>query len=164
AVGVDGLTLKQVDRPEVQIVGVNTIGVGLDVAAANVTIRGLAIYGFGINTSSATDADIRVRNSVTGTLIEDNVLGAGATGFTDPWAENAGVQLGFASGDVVSRNVISNNYGARVLVTGTGGNTITQNSIFGNGTRSTPGQSVSGEIGIDLLPSSQDWQLARVSP
>src|SRR5207248_9379932 len=60
-VGTDGLTLKKVDRPEVQLVGVNTIGVGLDVAAANVTIRGLAIYGFGVNTSSATDADIRVR-------------------------------------------------------------------------------------------------------
>src|SRR5207302_8937012 len=50
-VGVDALALPAVNRPEVQInaASQNTIAIGLQIKASNVTISGLAIIGFGNN-------------------------------------------------------------------------------------------------------------------
>src|SRR5205823_5502627 len=95
-VGVDGLTLIQLDKPEIEIfnnrsLSGSSVGSGLTVQANNVTIRGLSIWGFG---NSANDANIMLLNPAfgagagggTGTLIENNVIGASATSFTDPGA------------------------------------------------------------------------------
>ncbi len=80
-VGVDALTLSQVDRPEIEIVGTSAIATGFDIGANNVTVRGLAMRGFG---SSTNNGAIVVQNDFTGTLIERNVIGTTAISFTDP--------------------------------------------------------------------------------
>lgn len=86
SVGVDGLTLSRIARPEIQIVGTSAINVGLDIQASSVTVRGLSIYGFGSAPNSDGSANIRIGNGTSGTLIERNVLGASATSFSDPGA------------------------------------------------------------------------------
>ena len=84
-VGVDGLPLPVVNRPEILIVDGNNVGIGLNIQANNVTIRGIAIYGFGATPDSDTNANIRIGN-VSGVIIEQNVIGTTATSFTDPGA------------------------------------------------------------------------------
>ncbi len=88
-VGVDNLPLLAVNRPEIQIVDGNNVAIGLDIQAANVTIRGIAIYGFGSTPDSDTNANIRIGN-VAGALIEQNVIGTTATSFSDPGAARSG--------------------------------------------------------------------------
>ena len=82
-VGVDGLALNQVAGPEVEIRGSGSLANGIQIRANNVTIRGLAINGFG---TAAPQAGIRIDDTFTGTLIENNVLGSTATSFSDPGA------------------------------------------------------------------------------
>ncbi len=76
-VGVDGISLTTVQRPEIVIIGKSTIAAGFDVGANNTTIRGLGMYGF------TNGAAISLQNNVTGTMIENNVIGSLATGITD---------------------------------------------------------------------------------
>jgi uncharacterized repeat protein (TIGR01451 family) len=82
-VGVDSLALPTVERPEFEIVDVNNRNIGLDVQAANTTIRRLAISSFGDAQNNDNEANIRV-GAVTGTLIEECVIGAGAGSFSAP--------------------------------------------------------------------------------
>jgi uncharacterized repeat protein (TIGR01451 family) len=95
-VGVDALALSQVQGPELEIVGVNSLMKGLEVQANDVTIRRFAIYGFGDGVSLFTpQGNIFLDQlTVTNTLIEANVLGSGASSFTDP---GAGVRTGGAN-------------------------------------------------------------------
>jgi uncharacterized repeat protein (TIGR01451 family) len=209
-VGTVSTALATISRPTVQVVGVSSIATGLSITASNVTIRGLAISGFG---SGATSAQIAVTGSATsGSLIEKNVIGTSATTFeirsAQSSAANPGVSLASttastisanlitanpASGiatsgtsgtltitnntisangvsisgsapvqtpaivlvgtsSTVSQNVINANYGAGILVAnGATQNTISQNSIYANGTvTAANGAAASGEIGIDL--------------
>ncbi len=80
-VGVDALALGQVQRPEVQIVGATSNLVGLDLQASNLTVRGISIYGFGNGPNVDTSANIRIGNTYTTTLIEQNIIGTPATSF-----------------------------------------------------------------------------------
>jgi parallel beta-helix repeat protein len=82
-VGVDSMALATLNRPEFEIVDSNNRNIGLDVQAANTTIRHLAIYGFGDSQNNDGEANIRV-GSVTDTLIEECVIGAGAGSFSAP--------------------------------------------------------------------------------
>jgi uncharacterized repeat protein (TIGR01451 family) len=273
-VGVDAIALTKLERPEIQLLGTSALAVGFDAQVNNTTIRGLSIYGFGNNANTDTDANIRIGNNFTGTLIEQNMIGSPASSFNCPgagalsvgdnirsvggdsgtirnnligcgagkgigleatslsWtvtgneirgnaignayldgidiesasgsstitanllASNAGVGIdsfsgaggntiqnntvsgnGIGSGtslesagvrvygtnSIVRRNIINANYGAGVAITsGSSGNTITQNSIFANGTIAGS-SSASGQIGIDLLSATDD-QLVGTSP
>ena len=83
-VGVDGISFSQVEGPEVEIRDGAALANGLVLQANDLTVRGLAILGFG---AGDTDGAIHVDGNVVGItnfLIEDNVLGATATSFTDP--------------------------------------------------------------------------------
>ncbi len=75
SVGVDNLPLPQLAAPEIVIRDNGNLTIGLDVAANNVEIRGLAIHGFGNSTATG---DIRVGNAtnLTGVRIIGNLLGA----------------------------------------------------------------------------------------
>jgi len=136
-VGVDNLPLPVVNRPEIQIVDGNNVAIGLNINAANVTIRGVAIYGFGSTPDSDTNANIRVGN-VTGAIIEQNVIGTTAISFTDPGAaaRSGGDNIRAVQGDngTISNNLIGFNAGK-----GFGGNTsslgwlITGNEIRRSG-------------------------------
>jgi uncharacterized repeat protein (TIGR01451 family) len=85
-VGVDALALPQLERPEVQLFDANTLTLGLDLQANTITIRGLSIYGFGNIVNSDANANIRIGNNFTGTLIEQNMIGSPASGFNCPGA------------------------------------------------------------------------------
>jgi hypothetical protein len=80
-VGVDALTLSQVQRPEVQVVGSTSYAVGLDLQASNLTVRGIAIYGFGNASNDNNNTNIRIGNTYTTTLLEQNMIGTPATSF-----------------------------------------------------------------------------------
>ncbi len=77
SVGTDSLTLSQVARPEIELIGSSSIATGFDVNANNVNIRGFAMRTF----STAT---IDIRDGLSGVLVEKNILGAGSTSLTDP--------------------------------------------------------------------------------
>ncbi|MFO0923544.1 MAG: cadherin domain-containing protein [Pirellulales bacterium] len=106
SVGVDGLSLTTVQRPEIVIVGKSTIAAGFDVGANNTTIRGLGMYGF------TNGAAISLQNNVTGTMIENNVIGSLATGITDPGSSLrnlTGISSNGADSGTVRNNILSFN-------------------------------------------------------
>ena len=95
--------------------------------------------GPGIDTNSSTGSNTMTDNTVTG-----NGIGSGAS-LVDP-----GIRI-FGSANSLTKNIISSNVGAGVLVTsGASTSVISQNSIFSNGTLSPP------EIGIDLQAASDN--------
>ena len=118
--GADGVTgtgdegvLGQVARPELELRNVaaplTNIPIGLDVNGANAVIQNLAIVGFGGVDHNVPDGDIAVHD-VAGTIIQNNVIGAGAHDFVDPGAalRSPGVGVYVDSGDngVVQNNLI----------------------------------------------------------
>ena len=136
-VGVDGLALGTVSRPEVQIGDGAGLGIGLDLAAANVAVRGLAVYGFGNAPGSNSDADLRIGAAASGALIERDVIGTPATSFADPGAvaRSGGDHvraIGAGSG-IVRDNLIGLGAGSGVSLTaGSNGWQLTDDEIRGN--------------------------------
>ncbi len=61
----------------------NNRNIGLDLQAANATVRNLAVYGFGDAQNNDGEANIRV-GEFNGTVIEACVIGASAGSFTAP--------------------------------------------------------------------------------
>jgi len=72
-VGVGGLTLPKVSRPELEIVASGGRAIGLDLQASTAAVRGIAISGFGTGSDNDGHADIRLC-SVTGAAIDNNVI------------------------------------------------------------------------------------------
>ncbi len=83
SVGVDGLLLGALEKPEFEIIDAGNLKIGLDLQAGNSTVRRLAIYGFGEKANDDAEANIRV-GLISSTLIEECVIGAGAASFSDP--------------------------------------------------------------------------------
>jgi uncharacterized repeat protein (TIGR01451 family) len=136
-VGVSALTLPLVSRPELEIFDNAGIAIGLDLQAANSTVRRVAIYGFGTVVSNDAHANIRVGN-VTGALIEDSVIGSTAAAFADPGAatRTLGDNIRVVSGDngSIRYNVIGFAQGKGIhLGSGADGWTVTGNEVRGNG-------------------------------
>jgi uncharacterized repeat protein (TIGR01451 family) len=137
-VGTGALALSTVDRPEVLLLGDGSFPIGLDVQAANVTIRGLAISGFGAAPGVDTSATIRVGAAGAGALIERNVLGTGPTAFADPGAaartRGDNIRIVSADNGVVRNNLIGFAAGNGVeLNTGANGWLVEGNEIRRNG-------------------------------
>jgi uncharacterized repeat protein (TIGR01451 family) len=136
-VGVDGVALGTVARPEVEIRDGASLAIGVDLQAANGTVRAIAIYGFGNAAASNADADLRVGAAATGALIERDVIGTPATSFADPGAalRSGGDHvraLGGANG-VVRDNLIAYGAGSGIALTaGSNGWQITDDEIRGN--------------------------------
>lgn len=138
AVGTTPLTLSRVNRPEIEIVDGNGLALGLDINASNVTIRNLAIYGFGNGANSDGDANIRIGNNRTGTLIESCIIGTLATSFTDPGAGTRSVgdniRVVGADDGVIRNNLIGYSNGKGIeLNTSANGWLIENNELRGNG-------------------------------
>ena len=93
-VGVDRLTLARVNAPEVELRGSSTLPLGLDLQASNSTVRSLAIYGFGNSTNDDNQANIRIGDTFTDTLIERNIIGTPATSFAANGAVSANAPCG----------------------------------------------------------------------
>jgi trimeric autotransporter adhesin len=105
AVGVGEAPLLMVARPEVLLHDSGGITAGLTIAAADVTIRGLAVYGFG--SSEFFGADIHVLDCE-GVLIEHNVVGASAWTFASPAGADRSRRFGILAG-AGDEGVIRNN-------------------------------------------------------
>jgi uncharacterized repeat protein (TIGR01451 family) len=104
----------------------------------------VASLGPGIDTSQSSGSNTFTDNTVTG-----NGTGSGGT-LVDP-----GIRI-YGSSNSVTKNIISSNVGAGVLVTsGASSTIISQNSIFLNGTVGTP----THEIGIDLESATDNASL-----
>ncbi|MBZ5523328.1 MAG: right-handed parallel beta-helix repeat-containing protein [Acidobacteriia bacterium] len=139
-----------VQNNEVRNNGINNAGLGgINIGTSSTaTVSGNLVInsqGAGVDTSQSSGSNTITDNTITGS-------GAGSGGsMVDP-----GVRV-FGSGNTVSKNVISSNTGAGVLVTsGASTTVISQNSIFLNG---TVGGTPTHEIGIDLLTSSDNQSL-----
>lgn len=129
SVGVTGTALSQVSGPEVQIVGGRANYNGLNTSAANTTFRGLSVYGFTDNINT----DINAAN----VLIEQNVIGATATSFTDPGATartiGEGINLTGSDDGIIRNNLIGFNGGMGVWLLGnTNGNNGANNNLVSN--------------------------------
>lgn len=113
-VGVDGLTLDRIDRPELELDGTGIAGDGLVIDAGNVTVQNLALNSFG---TSAWDAQIQVNTTVTGAageaVITGNLIGTNADGTDAGGNERFGLLVNGAA-------TISNNYIGYIEVNGIG--------------------------------------------
>ena len=129
----DEFALPQLNGPEVQIQGTSGIAVGLGIDADDVTIRGIAIYGFG---SGNITGNIVIRDAAN-TLIEGNVLGAAATAFVSTGAVfgnnvTSSQDPGVDSATVVRNNLIGFSSHTGILALGPG-SLIEGNEIRHNG-------------------------------
>ena len=136
-VGVDKLTLSQVNKPEVELTlsGSNT----LQVSAANFTLRGVALHGGSELTLG------NASNAADNVLIEKNIFGTTATAFALPASlpsTQYGIYLVNASG-TVQNNLIgySANSGINYLG-GSAGLTIQNNEFQQNGVVSAGGDAI----------------------
>ncbi len=104
-VGADALVLSQVSRPEVELIGNGSTTAALTLAAANVTVRGLAIHGV----RGSSGSSIVVNSGTSNSLIEGNLLGVNAVG-ADPGAglrSLYGLVANGGSGVTVQNNYIA---------------------------------------------------------
>jgi uncharacterized repeat protein (TIGR01451 family) len=118
-------------------------------ASGSATVRGNLITsheGAGIDARTSTGANTFENNTVT-----RSGIGTGAT------VETPGIGVG-GNGSRVDRNILFDNFGAGVLVISTAAtNTITRNSIYGNGgITNNGGTGPSAQIGIDLLKATDN--------
>ncbi len=143
----DEFPLPQLNGPEVQIQGGGGISPGLAVSADDVTIRGLAIYGFG---SGNTSGNIVIGN-VAKTLVESNVIGSTAIAFAStgvPFGNNitSVSDPGVGSGTTVRNNLIGFSGATGILALGPGA------LIEGNEIRQSGAGEVEDAIGAISTP------------
>jgi parallel beta-helix repeat protein len=177
-VGVGALSLSAVNRPEVQVINNASpaIAIGFDLQASGVTIRGLSIYGFGTTANDDASGNIRIGIGFSNTRIEQNILGASATSFSDPGAtRSVGDNIRSAGGDsgIIQNNLIGYSNGKGIqLGGGSNGWTVQNNEVRWNGINNSNldgidiengsgGNTVSGNLfianealGVDMYQSS----------
>lgn len=162
-VGVSALPLSQVDRPELEVQDLRAITVvpnAFDVQAANVTIRNLAVFGFGGGMWNSGFTNIALRDSATNALIERNLIGTGAAAFTDPGAsartDGAGVLIDGTSTGTIRNNLIGYCTAQGIWIyRSSGGWTVTNNEVRGNDLGS---MKFAGGIGVDAGNAHQVTQ------
>ena len=131
--GVGALALAPVNRPEVQLFDTGALALGLDLQATNLTVRAIAIYGFGNVVNSAANTNIRI-GAGTGVLVEQNVIGTTASSFADPGATRSGgdnVRVAGGNG-TIQNNLIGFSAGEGVTISAASWQ-ILSNEIRGNG-------------------------------
>lgn len=175
-VGVDGLALSQVERPELEVLGTAAIAVGFDLQASSCAVRRFAVRGFGSTPNSDTSANVRVGNNFTGTLVEANFLGltANASTFTTGAAASAGDNVRSAGADsgTIRNNLVGFSGGKGIqLGAGSAGWLVENNEVRYNGVgnpgldgldvNSSGGATVRGNLfagnegaGVDMLSST----------
>ena len=142
-VGVDALAIGLVAGPEVAIQDTGALAAGVEINANDVTVRGVAIYGFG---AAAPDGGILIDNAVTGALVEANVIGTRSSSSTDPGValqNRAGVYVNGADNGTIRNNLYGFNGVTGIYVaTGSTGWTISGNEVHDSGTTSTDGDGI----------------------
>ncbi len=110
----DEIALPPVPAPDVEIVDNNNVTRGLEIRAANVTLRGIAIFGFGNAPFNSNQGNVLVEpNGGTPSanfVLEQSVLGLTALGTPPPGTDvNPNFNIFIRSGSGrISTNLISN--------------------------------------------------------
>jgi trimeric autotransporter adhesin len=110
--GADGVSgnsddpvLTAIEKPEIEIQGI--IGDVLNINAVSAIVRGIAIRG---TNSNSIPTGIRVQPGANSFLVENSIIGSGASTFVDPGASNrlaeAIVSLGATSNVIIRNNLI----------------------------------------------------------
>lgn len=95
---------------------------GFEVAASDVTIRGLGINRF-------PGPGVFALNGTNNVRVEDNAIGAGRPGVMTWPANHVGVHLNYSTNHVIARNVISSSETSGIPIAGGSGTVITGNRI-----------------------------------
>jgi uncharacterized repeat protein (TIGR01451 family) len=138
-VGVDGLTLSTVNKPEVQIsVAQGALGLGIQIQGSNARVRGLAVFGFGTAANTNGSANIEIETGGNGASLQQLIVGTSATAFSDPGAttRSRGDNIRSNGGDTgtVQNSLIGFSQGKGVALESTStGWTISNNEVRGNG-------------------------------
>jgi len=151
-VGTLGVTLPMYDRPEIEITPIERAhtSIGFQIAADNVTIKGMAIYGFGGEGASITNAQVRVGSNGYRATIENCLIGVRANG-ADPGfdSKSAGISLSNMTSGTVKNNYIGNNI-MGIYFSNASNWTISGNEIFQNALR------YSSYDGMDLASGTKN--------
>ena len=153
-VGTDARPLPQVNRPEVEIYGVNTLNNVLRVAASGAVLRGLALHGAGANTNGTV--------TLTGAqnfLVEKCMLGISALTIADPnalqantYSANYNLQILGVSQGTVRNNLVAYASSSGLIYNGTAGSgmvSVTSNEFVQNGYRISGGDNITaGDNGV----------------
>ena len=136
-VGAFNDTFLKYDRPEIEITPatISTVPIGFITMADNTTIRGLAIYGFGSQGASISNAQVRAASNGYRATIENCLIGVRASG-ADPGfdSKSAGISVSNMTSGTVKNNYIGNNI-MGIYFSGAGNWTISGNEIFQNALR-----------------------------
>jgi SdrD B-like domain/Right handed beta helix region len=156
----DDLTIAAVNLPEVQITGVRSLSYGIGIDAQQTIVQGIAIYGFG--NDYVTQADIAfVGSQGQNSLITNNLIGSGASSFTDPGGtiRSGGAGIRSNSANLLNTQVLHNligfhsYYGIGVTDGASwNGGLISGNTISNNGLETNNPQHQAG-IELDTLGS-----------
>ncbi|MEL7448206.1 MAG: right-handed parallel beta-helix repeat-containing protein [Pseudomonadota bacterium] len=142
-VGVDGVALGRVDAPEIEITPSAVVANGLRLQADDLTVRGLALFGFG---TTGGEAAVLIADGVQDTLIEGNLLGSRADVFADPGAAQRGYtgihSTGGDNGTVRNNLLGFEDTRCLLLDTASNGWTIENNEFQDCGLGSTDGDGV----------------------
>ncbi|HEU5117053.1 MAG TPA: right-handed parallel beta-helix repeat-containing protein, partial [Isosphaeraceae bacterium] len=156
-VGTGGDPLVKVVQPTVELLRSPsaTIAVGIELAAADQTIFGLAITGFGLASGSANSANILVDATASGASIGGNVIGTRAASFSDPGGSyrsaGDGIRVLGATGGHIENNLIGYGYGQGVdLASGATGWLVQQNEVRAQGFQSATNDGIDVESGSAL--------------
>jgi uncharacterized repeat protein (TIGR01451 family) len=147
-VGVNPLTLNRLNGPEVEIYdangGTSANQVGLSMQANDTTVTGIAIWGFGADTSTSTTAskgNIIIAPNKTRILIDGNAIGTAANSFSDPGASRSGGYGISSQADASNTSTVQaftnnligyNGWGGLEIGYASGGITVTGNEFRGN--------------------------------
>jgi len=134
-VGTDNLALPRYNRPEIEITRTSSSVVrGLDLGADDITVKGLAVYGFGSSSASTANSQIRAYSG-DNTLVEDCLIGTRANG-ADPGydTKSSGIYLRGGASGAIRNNYIGYNMSG-IYVSGTSDWTISGNEILQNAMR-----------------------------
>ena len=151
-VGTPGITLPMYDRPEIEITPqeIAHTSIGFQITADNVTIRGMAIYGFGGEGASISNAQVRIGSNGYRATVENCLIGVRANG-ADPGfdSKTAGVSVSNMTSGTVRNNYIGNNI-MGIYFSNAGNWAITGNEIFQNALR------YSSYDGMDLASATNN--------
>jgi parallel beta-helix repeat protein len=104
-VGVDGLTLPRVARPELEIKGIGTVESGIVIKGDNAVIQHLSVNSFALVMISGQI----VVDSADGALIRSCIIGTGPESFSMPdgeITEGSGIETSNADNGTISENLI----------------------------------------------------------
>jgi hypothetical protein len=151
-VGTPGVALPRYDRPEIEITPQEAAhtSIGFLIGADNVTIRGMAIYGFGGEGASISNAQVRIGSNGYRATIENCLIGVRANG-ADPGydSKSAGISISNITSGTVRNNYIGNNI-MGIYFSNASNWTVSGNEIFQNALR------YSSYDGMDLASGTKN--------